>query len=230
MQLKKEGLDYYVRRLRELDFFSLSRYGDGEWLCIFGKAGGNSNGCAYTPELQHDLIQSLMHKDPNFLYGMQRILPSQLLQADNYLRRHHFPIDNWFDTEIFADSLQTGDLFPLIKVLRQMPVIMIANEEWKWSNQLFEPKLWIKVPRANAHAHKDRVIREVMAYGKPAVYLFSCGMAACSFVSELHGKIKDSFFIDIGHIWDPFSGLKSRDYLATLSDEIINQNLHAKTE
>lgn len=229
MQLTKLPLSHFVDKLKNKEYFTMSRYGDGEWLCIMGKKGGNSNGCAYTAMLRNDLIHSLMHKDPNFMYGMQRILPQQLLQADNYLREKGMRLD-WFDSEMFADTLAEGGLFPLIEQLRKMRTVIIGNEEWNWDNTLFTPDLWIKVPRANAHFEKHRVIKEVMDYGKPAVYLFSCGMAACSFVSELHGKIPESFMLDIGHIWDPFCGLKSRDYLVHLNEDIIKQNLYAKTE
>jgi len=229
MQLKKLSIQDYADKIKNKEYFSLSRYGDGEWLCILGAKGGNSNGCAYTPELRNDLVNSLMINDPNYLLGMQRILPQQLLQADNYLRDHGMRLD-WVDSEIFADSLANGDLFPLIEQLRDIRTIVIGNEEWKWNNNLFKPDKWIKVPRANAHLHRDRVIEEVLATAdsEPTAYLFSCGMAACDFVARLHGKIPDSFMIDIGHIWDPFCGLKSRDYLIDLDEDIIKQNLYAK--
>src|SRR3990167_1606830 len=46
-----------------------------------------------------------------------------------------------------------------------------------------------------------------IAYGKPSVYLISCGLSAALLVQKLHGKIPDSWFIDCGSIWDIYCGI-----------------------
>lgn len=222
MFINRQPLQFYVNKLAKKEPFSLARYGDGEWLCMFGKAGGNSNGCAYTPALREDLMESLHNQSWTFYHGIQRILPSQLKDVEKFLWWHKLEY-RWYDSEIFADSLIEGGLFPLIEQLRKMDVVVIGNETLK--NVPFEYKKFIEIPKANAHAERARVLAEVKDYGKPAVYLFSAGMAANVFVSELHNTIAYSWFIDIGHIWDIFCGVRSRDYLLDINQETINKNL-----
>lgn len=206
---------WWVERLKKP--LSLARFGDGEWLCIEGRSGGNSHGCAYTPELRKDLIAALNFNEPGYLKGMQRILPSQA--------RRIRPLNDgeWVDTEVFADELPQGNLKPIFDLLREREFVIISSKE----KRLFpiEPAHFIEVPRTNAHAEKERIVKEVLEYGRPVLYLFACGMAAGTFVHALHGKIAGASFIDIGHIFDPFVGDASRDYLRSLDPKKIELNL-----
>ena len=49
----------YVDMLLSGQPFTQANYGDGEWACILGKSGPNSQGGVYTPELQHALAKTL---------------------------------------------------------------------------------------------------------------------------------------------------------------------------
>lgn len=208
-------IDWWVKKLDEP--FSLARFGDGEFLCIEGKEGGNSHGCAYTPELRADLIETL--RDTEILKGMQRILPSQLHKVRHLLQ------GEWVDTEVFGDSLAQGEMKPFFDKLRTKKLVIISSKE---KDKFPIPHEFIETPLTNAHAEKERIVGDVMFHmmnsGPGYMYLFACGMAAGTFVHALHGKIASSF-IDIGHILDPFVGLTSREYLKDVPLEILNKNL-----
>lgn len=207
-------IKWWVERFKKP--ISLARFGDGEWLCIEGKSGGNSHGCAYTPELRVDLLSCLT--DNGIVKGMQRILPSQYRRI-----RPHTAFGQWVDTEVFADELAEGNLKPLFDLFREATIVIISSKEKRVVPLPYAH--FIEVPRTNAHAEKDRVVKEVLEYGKPALYLFSCGMAAGPFVHALHGKIPGASFIDIGHIFDPFCGEASRDYLRNIDPVKIAANI-----
>lgn len=222
MLIRQEPLQYYVDRLKNKEYFSLARYGDGEWYCMWGRRGKNSNGCDYYPELRMNLLQTLTPKE-GFIHGMQRILPMDLKKALGMTKDIE-----WLDSEIFGDELVAGGLYPLIEQLRKMKVVIISNKTVRDIKNMIDYDHFIEVPAFNAYDHRQRVYKEIFEYGKPAVYLFSCGMAANVFVYDLHNKIKNSFFIDIGHIWDPFVGILSRFNLHGLTQEQILRNLCPK--
>jgi hypothetical protein len=215
--MRIEPLSFYVDKLKNKDYFSLIRFGDGELYCLWGAKGANSNGCNYTPELRMGLEDSLKHTESNFLYGMQHVLPQDKKRAEEL-----YKVD-WLDSEIFGEALAEGKLFPLIEQLRKMNTVVMGNASIKEAVKVIDCKHFIEVPPANALLEWDRVRDECVALA-PACFLFSCGMAANVFISELHG-LKDSFLLDLGHIWDAFAGNMSRCDLQGKTLEEINKNL-----
>lgn len=207
-------IKWWVERLKKP--LSLARFGDGEWLCIEGRGTKNSHGCKYTPELRVDLLSC--SADPAIVHGMQRILPSQYRRI-----RPYTATGEWVDTEVFADELAEGNLKPLFDLFRDREVVIISSKEKQTVPIPYAH--FIEVPRTNAHAEKDRVVKEVLEYGRPALYLFACGMAAGTFVHALHGKIAGASFIDVGHIFDPFVGEASRDYLRNIDPVKLAANI-----
>jgi hypothetical protein len=83
----------------------------------------------------------------------------------------------------------------------------------------------IRIPEKNAHLSKHGIYRYIFNYGHPGVYLFSAGMAANVFVADLHGIIPNSFFIDVGHIWDVFVGNPPRSNTEHMTKHDIEKNL-----
>lgn len=216
MKLSKD-LQFYVDKLKNGEKFSLARYGDGELYCMWGRQGGNSNGCRYSPELREALLDSMKHKDdPTFIYGLQRVLP-----RDEERVMLEYPDHTWYDTEIFSEAVANGELYPLIEQLRKMKVVVIGNTSIKDAVELiFEPIEFIEVPPSNAFDHPISFKK----HEGDIVYLYSCGMAANAFIADAHGKI-DGWLIDVGHIWDPFAGLMSRCDLEGKTKEDIEKNL-----
>lgn len=210
-------ISWWVKKLDEP--FSLARFGDGEFLCIEGKQGRNSHGCSYTPELRADLISVL--RDNRILKGMQRIEPRQLHKVRPLLQ------GEWVDTEVFSEALAEGELKPFFDKLRgmDMDVVIVSSKE----KDIFPiPHDFVETPKTNAHAEKNSIVNEVLihmaARSNPTVFLFACGMAAGTFVSALHGQ-GNHWFLDIGHILDPFIGDPSREYLKHVPQETLLKNV-----
>lgn len=220
------SLQYYVDKLKKGEHFSLARYGDGELYCMWGKQGQNSNGCRYSPELRAALLDSLKHKtDSNFYYGLQRVLPKDELRA-----KKEYPDVTWHDSEFLSEAVAQGKLYPFIEQLRKMDVMVVGNKSiWQATSDILNWEVFCEVPSSNAYDKKDltKNIRDFLQRSKDIVILFSCGMAANAFISELHGQI-DGWLIDVGHIWDPFTGNMSRCDLKGKTMEDINKNLCAE--
>ena len=52
IKLNSKSLDWYIDQLKQNNKFSLSRWGDGEWICASGASGENCDGHKYFPEIQ----------------------------------------------------------------------------------------------------------------------------------------------------------------------------------
>ena len=201
-------LQYYVDKIAKGETYSLARYGDGELLCMRGRQGANSNGCYYTSELRVGLVDS-MEPRPNFIHGMQRVLPND----EGYMLEFWHNI-KWHDSEVFGEAAAEGELDNFIAEVNKHPVTVIGNYSIRDATLKLFPNRWfIEIPPMNALTDKLRVIDSILwedRFSKePKVYLFSAGMAANVMVSELHGRVK-GWLLDVGHIWDPFAGSRSR--------------------
>lgn len=217
MKIQKP-LKFYIDKLENGEKFSLARYGDGELLCMWGKQGKNCDGTRYTPELRQALLDSMKPRE-GFIHGLQRVLPQ-----DEERITTEYPEIEWYDSEVFTEALAAGELYPLIEQLRKMRVCVIGNKSIKnFAIKELGAIDFREVSKSNAFEDRWDLVLPV---SDAEVFLFSCGMAANTFISEFHGRV-DGWLIDLGHIWDPFAGKRSRGYLEQLSDEQINKNLHA---
>ena len=50
---------FYIDKLKNNEYFSFSRWGDGEFFCAAGIEGANCDHHNYSPELKNGLIKSL---------------------------------------------------------------------------------------------------------------------------------------------------------------------------
>jgi hypothetical protein len=226
----EQPLQFYVDKIKNGEKFSMARYGDGELYCMWGKQGQNSNGCKYYPELRADLLKGLttLQMKPNFIYGLQRVLP----RDEERVMREYGGID-WYDTEIFSEAVAKGELYPLVEQLRKMKVVVIGNNSiTDFCRGELGVTGFIYVEPSNAYDQKEHVLDHVKKLAKLSgadVFLFSCGMAANVFIHELHGKV-DGWLLDMGHIWDPFTGNMSRCDLEGKTLEDINKNLYDRND
>lgn len=217
--IEKHDIAWWVEQLERP--VSLARFGDGEFLCVAGRSGGNSHGCAYTSELKADLVSILEETDTNFLKGMQRLEPWQAQQV-----RPYTDVGRWVDTEIFADALAAGELKPLFDALRKKPLMLVSSKEKRKASEFLPIKYFVETPRTNSHAEKWSIINSIHEYDPAEMtVLFACGMAAGTFVHALYKQYPKASFIDIGHILDPFIGEASRFYLEDLDPEILKKNI-----
>lgn len=218
--IKHYSIDWYVDKIKNKEYFSLAGFGDGEFYCINGRKGGNSHGCDYTPQLKDDLVAILKETSTNFYKGMNRISPKQFREIRPLLE------GEWIDREILADELVKGGLKPFFEAIKTESIFIISSNEKR--SVPFARAGFIETPRTNSHAEKDRIVKEILDWGQPGVYLYACGMAAGTIVHAVHNLIPNSFHIDIGHILDPFCDENmalSRDYLQNVSRETLNQNI-----
>lgn len=206
MNIKKYNLDWYVDKIRKGEHFSLGMYGDGEWQCIFNNFGGkfkeNCEGTIYTPELSKAMADSLTFDSPNFLFSA-----SEDLVTMGYDRK----IDSitkidFVEKDMWHRAMCNGELYPLIKELRNHNVCIVGNENLKRLTFLNYDH-FIDIGYPNSFEKLEQTKEEILKYGKEGIYIFACGIPATLFVQSVHNKIPNSWFLDLGSIWDGFCGI-----------------------
>ncbi len=210
MNIVRHEVSWYVEKIKKGEPFSIGMYGDGEWQCIFNKAFNdgfreNCEGTTYTKELSESMLGSLKFNEPNFYFATSGML------WDGDFKRYGKLIDKLTNIEfhekgVWNEAMYKCELYEFIKEARNHNVCIVGNKNLKKLTFL-KYKKFIEVGYPNCYGEMDRAIRECLDYGSPGIYIFACGIPATLFVQKLHNKIKDSWFLDTGSIWDTFVGI-----------------------
>lgn len=218
MILKDNSLQFYIDKLKNNEHFSLGMLGDGEWQCIFNKVfndrfSGNCEGTLYPEKLSSEMFESLKFKSSNFYFAAPDTFKkvkeyySYEEKVDKLLTESNLEIE-FHEKNVWNTAMCNAELYPLIQQLRKMNVVIISNKALRKLNFLrYDKFIEISYPNCYLDGSLDKAYEEALKYGKPGVYILACGIPAILLAQKLHNKIKDSWFIDMGSIWDTFVGI-----------------------
>jgi hypothetical protein len=230
VRVARMPLSYYVSMLAAGAPFSFSRFGDGEWNAILNRPGENCDGHAFFPELGADLREALISRRP-YLYGMQyRAIRDMGTDIRAFLVNHGVAVP-WQDADVFHYANNDGSLFPLVKQLRAMKVVVIGPAHLRAMNSaVFPYEHFIEIPLKNCYLSRENIEQQVRAfYGVfgPAVFAFSASMTTNVLIHRLFPLMgASSWLIDFGSLWDVYVGVKSRGgYAAEDWSSRIKKNL-----
>lgn len=210
MNIKNYTLEFYIDKIKNKEPFSLGMYGDGEWQCIFNTFGDNlKENCEntlYTPELSRAMRESLDYKSDNFYFSV----PDTFLKNKDYFcyakKIDEFCHIEFVEKNMWNVAMYQAKLYPLIEEFRKHNVCIVSNKNLRNLTFLNYDK-FIEIGYPNCFDELDRVEKEILEYGKEGIYLFACGIPASLFVQRVHNKIPNSWFLDLGSIWDGFVGI-----------------------
>ena len=219
MILHNHPIEWYLQKIRAGEHFSLGMYGDGEWQCIFNAFGAkftqNAEKTDYTPQLTQRMLDSLRFSPnpdkPPFYFAAPDTFKTNAQyftyekQIDVILGRLNRRIE-FVEKNVWHREMCEGNLYPVIKELRSHNLVIVSNKMLRGLDFLKYDK-FVEVGYPNAFQDMQRAVKECLEYGKAGIYIFACGIPAALFVQALHGKIKDSWFLDLGSIWDGFVGI-----------------------
>jgi RNAse (barnase) inhibitor barstar len=209
--------DYYINRIKNNDFFSFSRWGDGEWFCMAGVPGANCDSHTYFPKMKDELNLAL--KKGNQENNFKAIWPTTHGQISRNLRliMNHISTNEykiaWANAIIWEDLVLREGINKLTDVLKEKNFIMVSNSD---NANLPINTDFVEIPKVNCYNSKDKIkedmIKMVEKYENP-VFGLSASMATNVIIDELFPIIGDKcFMIDFGSLWEPFSGNVSRTH------------------
>lgn len=215
MNITHYPLQFYVDKINNNEYFSMGHYGDGEWQCIFNGFGGkfteNCEKTVYSPDLTEKMVGSLKFKEPGYYFAT-----SDTFQLNPDFYSYETKIDaiqkklgldiGFVEKNMWHRAMANGELYPLIEALRNKNLCIVSNKALKELTFLNYDH-FVEIGYPNAYEDIDRAVQECLDYGKSGVYLFACGIPAALFTQRLHNMIPNSWFIDLGSIWDGFCGI-----------------------
>ncbi len=124
-RVKARPVSHYVSMMAAGKPFSFSRFGDGEWNARLGRPGENCDGHEFFPELGADLREALVSR-PAYWCGMQyRAIRDMGTAIRAFLDANAVALD-WHDADVFHYANNDATLFPLVKQLRAMKVVVVG--------------------------------------------------------------------------------------------------------
>ena len=202
--------------------YKFSRWGDGEWGCMYGVTGENRDGNEYLPELGVSL-RGILNSEPKYYMGLQYgVLYNERLR--DYVFGKIFKLDiNWVNGDILHQASEYGHLKEFVNALKSNcnRIIYIGADYFK---ELSFIDVHIKTPDANSFNHNDDIMKEIEVYVPDPkrcivgsvtgslpmeVYLVSAAMNSNVIIDKLPDNVTA---IDIGSVFDPYLGRPRASY------------------
>lgn len=224
IQINSTTLQEYADMMEKGEKFSYTRWGDGEWGCVFGADGQNVDKHKYFPEMATSLRAALKNDKgyrkatwPYTAPMLNNIKP----QVEGYLDEHKLSKD-WYDARVWEDSCLDNTIEIFIRQLEKMNTVFITGENKK--NIPIRHVGFITIPSVDCFLAKEDIknaMRQAVEKIDNPVFAFSASMATNVIVDEMYDEIGDKcWMIDFGSIWEPFVGNVTRSY-HTLYPEVI---------
>jgi hypothetical protein len=214
--------------------------GDGEFLAITGETGINSDGRAYNPDVGAELAQVLLEPRLTFHgYNPGKADGSKdgnkRPNAEAWLRLHGINVPiltdhaledpdfgsarinvRWVHKEIISAANVRGDLGPFIQALRARIVVVISGTHVSWSfvRDTLGGIGRYEVPSEMGWGSLGRLTETagdwVSQLPTGAVVTWSLGYLTKVLMWRLAPLRPDLTHIDVGAVWDPYSGVLNR--------------------
>lgn len=222
MNIFAPGLVWYANKIQNGEYFSLVRYGNGEWDCILGTKDRTGSGSQWLniPTLKKGLQVSLLDtRDRHYYLAMQSLSylgrEGFIPKIGRWLRQNNVSI-KWHSGEVFHRASRARQLAPLIKQLWQRPVVIVGP---KWLDKLPFAKTFIEVASKDCWKDVDAIERRLRGIPAGTVVSFSAGPTTKVLIHRLFPTLGDiCWLIDFGSLWDPYCGVFSRTYHRALRD------------
>jgi hypothetical protein len=209
-------VEHYLKLIKSGIPFSMSRFGDGEAICMFHNwLKVNCDGSRFLPELIEPMKQIFRNQYP-YYHCLLRC--SFDLNGDKFLSflEETCPDMDFFDGEIWQDLSFSGRIGELIEAINPYHPVFVGAEHIhnvQYMHGITDMSV-IEVPSVDAFKKFNEIFNEVMrvhAMGKK-MFLFSAGYSTKPLIDTLFPYIgHDTFMIDVGSLFDPYCGKLSRD-------------------
>lgn len=238
LPIKSPGLSFYVDRLKTGERYSLARYGNGEWDCIFKSRmrTGSGSQLLKVPGLRQGLIDSLVQRSSasdTYFLGIQS--PSYLKRCQLWdklvgWQQVNCPGIHWHNGNVFHYASMRSTLYPLIEQLRKMELIIVGPPWLEGLKKVFPSMKFVYVRPKNCFAtYKDirsGIVSMLKTCKAPVVVSFSAGPATKVLINSLHDKVRDGcYLIDFGSLWDIYAGKQTRRYHKRVTRTVRKCNL-----
>lgn len=192
-------MEEVVTRVLSGSRIAFARFGDGEFFCIRGRVGKNTDGHEYFPDLGKRLKEVLL-KSPA-TKGFQP-LADVLGLTKQYMNIPHVNAD------VFHDMSKRGEFGKIIEYLRSRKCLVVGQPHHA---ELLGAKL-IQIPEVNCWLEYEMVKKEIRR-SKNQTLVFCASMMGTVLVDDFKDRWQ---VLDMGSVFEPYCGRANRVYHAKL--------------
>jgi len=205
-------IQYFTKCIENKIPFSYSKYGDGEYFASIGNNGANCDGDIYSKKLTQTINSSFKNIKPNKFYGLwHEFNNSYTINSDKkkYWENQVDILVNWVDYHIFIynwsdktydSNLHRDIMYETIKNSR-LKKIYVCNNLLVKSKDLLNIDELIYIPLRNFFdTEYDNLKQNILDKmgDDMCIIMFSTGMSAKCFISELSDLKPNNIYLDIG--------------------------------
>jgi len=212
-------IEHYLQLLNENKPFSLSRFGDGEVLCMFpnGWLHQNCDGSAFLPELKVPMMQIFKNKYP---YYHCLLDCSFDLNGDkfNEFLEHTCPDMPLYNGEVLQGLSFDGRITEFTEAISMHGnPVFVGGSHFENIHLLKGFKnipFYLQVANKDSFKNVDVILQRIsdLFLQGQRMFIFSCGYTSKILIDTLYPYIgEDATMIDAGSLFDPYLGILSRD-------------------
>lgn len=211
----KKEIEILFNRLKNKEYFSFSKYADGEWF-IMRNIPINNNEFNFTINDQfyrNKLIESFKFKDEKYYVGVSCSC-CQGIEHNNMVNFSEQKEKNLTFANIFVNSNYEFYKNNFIKEFSNWDVHLVANKKSKIENLPFEIEKFYPVDSTAWLSNYDLIEKIKIKNNKNKLFLFACGPFGNMLAHQLWEDNKHNTYLDIGSTLNPWlesEGFK-RDY------------------
>jgi hypothetical protein len=212
-----------MEKLESKQPISLSRWGDGEWECMLGFGGGNSEGCYYFPDLGKRLGDILVSRPPYWL-GYGRLASSTYpTEIAEFMELYKLEDLNWSCADVFHDASADGSIGRFFKFLNERYVVIVGPKSHDKTCTIFKSQAIARIRRPNCWLEYPEILQACQGFLRQephAVIVICAGFAANVLIDDLYRDFGDTAtLLDCGSLFEPYIGLRTR----TCHDEVLER-------
>ena len=201
-----------IDKLRNGAPFKFSRWGDGEWGCMYGVTGQNRDGNTYLSELGEKL-RAILNSQPQYYMGLQYgVLYNEQLRDYVFDKMFKLSNINWVFGDVLHVASEKGLLRNFTNALKDRYVVMIGAEYFKGLSTKAGRILdaMCITPENNSFNSNDSIFYcAEQYYMKDPVFLVAAAMNSNVIIDKLPDSVTA---IDIGSVFDPYLGRPRASY------------------
>lgn len=198
---------------------AFSRWGDGEWACMFFMGLNNCDGCQYFYDLAERLREVIANSESDgkdYLFGMQEkawnLYKFEITAFLSDGKRNK----TWCDADVLHKKSESGNFLSWLNEIKQrdIPVGFVANSQMV-SNAILPVARAYTIADRDAWLYYDKKKMIDHFDGFEGLIFFCAGMAANVMIDDLYfSKVGEKCcLIDAGSVFDPYIlGKPTRNY------------------
>lgn len=213
--IKTISIEDLAKIAKERIPYAFARYGDGEWISLLELRPANKGNCdqhKYFRDMGTAIRTTLVER-PTYCLGIQR------LATDVYGEKIHLFLDQHklFDLDwVYSDVLHKSSIKGTFHTLARecTKAIWIGPAHLRPVAMALQCHTFIESKLPNAWDDYQVLLDRAKEVIRPgSLVLLSCGMPAKVLINALQKYQPAATILDLGAVWDPYAGVKSRKYM-----------------